>query len=260
MSLNPARDAEARDAWLARSRAAWNERAGSWDAMLEERPDQREQELQRAITALGLQPGMRVLDAGCGTGQWAVGFARHGCQVTAVDLAPSMLERARAHAQRAGVAIDFREGDIGRLPEQDTTFDVVHCRCVLQFAPDPVEVLRGFRRVLRPDGTLFVAVPGALSPIYDSSWHRFVEPDGFNTRIVPWELEALLDHLGWRIRDGWPSFGATGTGIANVLADDDAHRLPPRLQQAAATFWVTIATPDGESRDGAQGTPTLESR
>jgi SAM-dependent methyltransferase len=243
MPLNPTPDARSRDEWLARSRAAWDQRAASWDAMLEERPDLREQELQLAISALGLRSGMRVLDAGSGTGHWAVGMARHGCHVVAVDLAPAMLERARAHAREAGVTIELREGDIGQLLDPDASFDAVHCRCVLQFAPDPAGVLRGFRRVLRDDGRLFVAVPGALSPIYDTSWRRFVDPEGFSNRIVPWELDALLDHLGWRILDGWPQFGAAGNGIDNQLTRDDATRLPRSLQQAAATFWVTIATP-----------------
>ena len=243
MSHNPASDAESREAWLARSRAAWNERAASWDAMLEERPDQRRHELERTIAALDLRPGMRVLDAGCGSGQWAVGMAAHGCRVTAMDLAPAMLERTQSRAREAGVEIEFREDDIGRLPDPDATYDAVHCRCVLQLSPDPAGVLRGFRRVLRPEGRLFVSVPGALSPIYDASWRRFVEPDTSNSYMVPWELEALLDHLGWRIRDGWPWIGPAGNGIQNQLDEAELRRLPRRLQQAAATFWVTIATP-----------------
>jgi SAM-dependent methyltransferase len=243
MSLNPAPDAESREDWLARSRAAWNQRAAGWDSMLEERPDQRERELQHAIAALGLRPGMRVLDAGCGTGHWAVGMSLHGCHVVAVDLAPAMLERARARALAARVEIDLREGDIGQLRDPDAAFDAIHCRCVLQFAPDPAGVLRGFRRVLQDDGRLFVAVPGALSPIYGAAWRRFIEPDGFSTRIVPWELEALLDHLGWRILDGWPQFDTAGNGIDNQFSHEDARGLPLPLQQAAATFWTTIATP-----------------
>ncbi|MDQ4044040.1 MAG: methyltransferase domain-containing protein, partial [Chloroflexota bacterium] len=88
MSLNPARTDEEQRAWLDRSRAAWNERAAGWDAMLDERPDELDRELQRAMQALALKPGMCLLDAGCGTGQWATGFARQGISVTAIDLAP----------------------------------------------------------------------------------------------------------------------------------------------------------------------------
>src|SRR5687768_631453 len=75
MALNPVDTDEHHAEWLARSRAAWNSRAAGWDAMLEERPDLRQMELERALVALALSPGLRVLDAGCGTGQWAVGFA-----------------------------------------------------------------------------------------------------------------------------------------------------------------------------------------
>jgi SAM-dependent methyltransferase len=252
MSVSSARTPDERQLWLERSRAAWNERAAGWDTMSDERPDERRQELERVIAALDARAGTRLLDAGCGTGQWAIGLARAGCDVTGVDLAPEMLRRARANADRAGVAIEWREGDIGNLADPDASFDAVQCRCALQFSPVPAGVLREFRRVLRPGGRLFVAVPGALSPIYDGAWRRFVDPATFNTRIVPWELEALLDHLGWRILDGWGWFGRGGNGIENTLSADEVRGLPRRLQQAAATAWVTIATPAAppDARDG----------
>src|SRR5687768_16290407 len=105
MSLKPAADDAEHAAWLARSRTAWDERAAGWDAMLGERPDLRRQELERTIAALALRPGMRVLDAGCGSGQWAIGMAADGCLVTGIDLAPEMLRRARANADEAGVSL-----------------------------------------------------------------------------------------------------------------------------------------------------------
>ena len=237
--MSIARNAEERADWFERARRSWNERAAGWDQMLEERPRDREQELQRAIAALDLQSGMRVLDAGCGTGQWAVGMARHGCAVTAVDLAPAMLERARARAREAGVNITFREGEIGTLAEPDGAFDAVHCRCVLQFTPDPAAVLREFARVLTPGGRLFVAVPGALSPIYAESYRRFLEPVS-NNRIVPWELERVLDALGWTLLDGWGHYGTPNH--PDAIPEEDVASLARELRQAAATFWVTIAT------------------
>src|SRR5438045_2464528 len=110
--MSVTRTSAERHAWLQRSRSAWNERAAGWDQMLQERPADRQTELERTVSGLGLRPGMRVLDAGCGSGQWAVGLAGFGCQVTAIDLAPAMLERARAHAHEAGVVIEFREGEL----------------------------------------------------------------------------------------------------------------------------------------------------
>lgn len=243
MSHTPVHTDDEHRAWLDRSRAAWNERAARWDAMLDERPDELDHELQRAMQALALKPGMRLLDAGCGTGQWAVGFATHGISVTAIDLAPEMVARARQNAVEAGVEheVELREGDIARIDAPDATYDAIHCRCALQFHPDPAAVLRELGRVLKPEGRLFVSVPGALSPIYGSSWRRFVEPGAFNTRMLPWELESLLDALGWHVINGWGAYMAAGDGGGPTVTEEQARELPRPLQQAACTFWITIA-------------------
>jgi cyclopropane fatty-acyl-phospholipid synthase-like methyltransferase len=68
----------------------------------------------RALDA-GLLPGKTVLELGCGTGTNAIELARRGNQVTAVDLVDLPIELAREKAQRAGVRIDFRVGDVTKL-------------------------------------------------------------------------------------------------------------------------------------------------
>jgi SAM-dependent methyltransferase len=65
-----------------------------------------------------LQPG-RALDLGCGTGRNALYLARHGWQVTGVDMVERALEAARRTAERAGVAVRWIAGDVGRLDEMD---------------------------------------------------------------------------------------------------------------------------------------------
>ena len=243
MSRNPLQSEEHR-AWLDRNRASWNERAARWDAMLDERADELGREAQRVAIALSLEPGMRLLDAGCGTGQWAVGFARQGVRVTAVDLASEMVARARLNAEEAGVEreIELREGDIAHINDADATYDAVHCRCALQFHPDPAAVLREIERVLKRGGRIFVSVPGALSPIYASSWQRFIEPGTVTTRMLPWELESLLDALGWQVVGGWGAYMMAGDQGRPVLTEEQAQSLPQPLQQAGCTFWATIAT------------------
>jgi SAM-dependent methyltransferase len=234
--------------WLARSRATWDERAEHWDQMLDERPDERERELARVVEALklGSKPEERVLDAGCGPGQWAIGFAQRGFRVTAIDLSPAMVARAAANAERAGVdeLMQLREGDVAAAlaNDADAQYDAIHCRCMLQFAPDPASLLRTFKRVLKPGGRLFAAVPGALSPIYAESYRRFLEPLS-NTRMLPWELEGLLAALGWRVVDGWGYYGPAGVSGPNALSGEQLRDMSLPLQQAASTFWATIAEP-----------------
>ena len=79
-------------------------------------------------------PGASLLDAGCGTGLFAVAMARQGYRVTALDIAPRMLETARAAAHQAGLdaAIQFVEADTGTVAGR---FDVVACFDVLVHYP-----------------------------------------------------------------------------------------------------------------------------
>jgi 2-polyprenyl-3-methyl-5-hydroxy-6-metoxy-1,4-benzoquinol methylase len=231
-------------AWLDRARAQWDERAPNWDQMSEANrvaPD-RGPDLARVLDALGVQPGDRLLDAGCGTGQYATAFARMGYRMTAIDLSPEMIGRAIAHGRELGVEVGWHVGPVSEIPAPDGMFDAIHARVVLQFVPDPVAVLNEFRRVLKPGGRLFVSVPGALSPIYNRSFRRFLDAEltGANY-IVPWELEQLLQELGWRVLTGWGDFSTNLSGDPNPLGRDAVSGLDIRLQQAAATIWAFVA-------------------
>lgn len=97
--------------------------------------------------------GPRVLEVGVGTGRNMPYYPR-GMAITGVDLAPRMLERARARAAREGVAVDLREADAQALPFPDASFETVVATCVLCSIPDPVQGLREMRRVLVPGGQL----------------------------------------------------------------------------------------------------------
>jgi len=229
--------------WLTRVRTVWNDRAPDWDKMSEVNAltEDRTADIARLTVGLDLHHGSSLLDAGCGTGQWAIAFATLGCAVTAHDLAPAMVDRARDHAKDRGVSITFRTGDISALPDPAATYDAIFGRCVLLFVPDPLAVLREFRRVLKPGGRIFVSVPGALSPIYNRSWRRFVEPGNVGTNfMVPWELETLLSENGWHVLEQWGDFGQNLMGARNELAEAVRHA-PRELHQAAATTWGFIA-------------------
>lgn len=233
------------DQLLARVRETWSARAEEWDARSEANrsvPD-RPADLDRTWQALRLESGARLLDAGCGTGQFAIEFAGRGCRVTAVDVSPAMIERARVHGAERQIEVEWRVRDLTRLTDPDASFDAVMARVSLQFVPDPLAALRELGRVLRPDGRFFVSVPGALSPIYREQWRRFVQPEEMTANgILPWELERLLTEEGWTALDGWGEFGQDLTGHANTLADVDLSGVDIRLQQAAATIWTFIAT------------------
>jgi len=229
--------------WLERVRAVWNGRAGAWDEMSEEvaLSAERTADIARIAVALDLHHGSRVLDAGCGTGQFAIALATLGCVVTAQDLSPAMVDRAAGHARDRDVAVSFRVGDISRVEDAGATYDAVHARAVLQFVPDVPAALREFRRVLTPGSRLLASVPGSLSPIYNRSWRRHVEPANVGANwIVPWELEQLLKEDGWTVVEQWGEFGQSLTGDGNDLGPV-VRAAPVRLQQAAATTWTMVA-------------------
>lgn len=83
-----------------------------------------------------LPAGAHVLDAGCGTGLFSLALARRGLRVTAVDIAPQMVEAARQQATEAGLAEQMRfvSGDLEQI---DGQFDAVVCFDVLVHYPQP---------------------------------------------------------------------------------------------------------------------------
>ena len=87
-----------------------------------------------------IQSGQRVLDVGCGVGTTAIATARRfRADVTAVDISPIMLERARANVRRAGIGaqVHVEQGDILNLPYPDGSFDRVIAEAVTMFVDRP---------------------------------------------------------------------------------------------------------------------------
>jgi len=115
-----------------------------------------------------IEPGMSILDVGCGPGGISVDMARLVPQgrVVGVDYNPEHLNDARAFATRQGVTnIEFQVGDINALDFPDNTFDIVHVHQVLQHVADPVQALREMRRVTKPGGIVAARESG------DTSWY-----------------------------------------------------------------------------------------
>ena len=109
------------------------------------------------VDRLGLKHGMRVLDVACGTGNQALPAARTGADVTGLDLAPNLLEQAKAAAEKEGLKIRFIEGDAEELPFEAGEFDVVYSMFGAMFAPRPERVAQEFLRVCKPGGLIAMA-------------------------------------------------------------------------------------------------------
>jgi SAM-dependent methyltransferase len=109
------------------------------------------------LELLAVAPGERLLDVAAGTGELARRAARLGADVTAVDLAPGMVERTLARAADEGLVLDAAVADAERLPYADGSFDVVASTFGVIFAPDPATAAAELARVCKPGGRLGLA-------------------------------------------------------------------------------------------------------
>lgn len=118
------------------------------------------QEASFLFEALGLAPGSRLLDVGCGPGRHSIEFARRGAGVVGIDLSPDFLSVARSKASQAQVSVSFFEMDAHDLVFDDE-FDAVISLCEGAFGLglDDLSILRGMARAAKPGGRLAVGAP-----------------------------------------------------------------------------------------------------
>jgi SAM-dependent methyltransferase len=197
-------------------------------------------------TRARIQPGDRVLDIACGTGNAALLAAKAGAAVTGIDLASRLTDVARSTAQTEGLDVDFHVGDAQALPFGDGTFDVAVSVFGIIFAPDPKRAFSEVVRILRPGGRALITawIPegaiAAMSELFTRAvanasnaqpskrfaWH---EPDTVNNLAASHAADARF------LEDGHVTFTADSAD-AYLCRYEDLHPVSqeqrPILQQA----------------------------
>lgn len=147
----------------------------------------------------GIDPGTRLLDVGCGSGEFCLLAAGRGAVVSGIDAGEGMIEVARSRLPRA----DLRVGPADRLPWEAESFDVVTAFNSLQFADSFGAAFGEMRRVARADGIVAVCNWGRredcdLVPVFDALAEQkaTAEPQTAKPLGEPGELERLARESG----------------------------------------------------------------
>ena len=127
------------------------------DAYVSSETHAKHADLDRLVEIAAPQPDWHVLDVATGGGHTALKFAPHVAHVTATDLTPRMLEKARTFISEQGAEnVDFKEADAENLPFADAQFDLVTCRIAPHHFPDAFKFVLECARVLKPGGLLLL--------------------------------------------------------------------------------------------------------
>jgi SAM-dependent methyltransferase len=171
---------------------------------------------ERLVEEIGVEPGMKVLDLGCGDGTTALPAARKGADVLGVDIAANLVAAGNERAKAARLSnLAFREGDASDLSGVgDESFDLVVSIFGAMFAPRPSDVAREMARVTKPAGRIVMGnwIPGDPTLVAQilkiSSAYTPPPPEGFVSPMT-WGDEAVVRER----------FGAAGIAPDDIRFD-----------------------------------------
>ena len=124
-------------------------------------------ETELAFKLLKPEKGMKILDVGCGTGNFSIKLAEMGCKVVSIDISEEMLNTARSKV-REGLDIEFNLMDAYDIKFDDEEFDGVISMAAFEFIYEPQKTYKEMYRVLKKGGNLLI---GTINK--DSKWGEF---------------------------------------------------------------------------------------
>jgi ubiquinone/menaquinone biosynthesis C-methylase UbiE len=207
------------------------------------------------VKELGVTPGLRVLDVGCGDGTTAVPAAQVGADVLGVDIASNLVAAGNARAQNLGLEnCTFREGDASDLHElDDQQYDLVVSCFGAMFAPRPFDVAKELVRVTRPGGRIVMGnwIPG--DPTLVAQILRI------SSSYSPPPPEGFISPMTWGVEDNViERYTAAGVPKEQISFQKDTYTFnfpgsPPELLAQFRTYYgPTMNAFEAASSDGRE--------
>ncbi|MFM2125175.1 MAG: hypothetical protein RL328_1626 [Acidobacteriota bacterium] len=211
---------------------------------------------EAVVESLGVGPGMKVLDLGCGDGTTAVPLARTGAEVRGIDIARNLVEAGNRRAEALGLKnLRFEQGDACSLEGvADDSFDLVLTVFGAMFAPRPVDVAKEVARVTKPGGRIVMGnwIPG--DPTFVS---QVLKISGAFTPPPP---EGFISPMLWGVEEKIVErFGEAGVPKENVTMERDtyyfasAEKSPAEFIDLFERFYgPTMNAVDAAKKDGRE--------
>lgn len=212
---------------------------------------------EQLVGSLGITPGLKVLDLGCGDGTTALPAARLGADVLGVDIASNLVKAGNERARDEGLSnLRFQEGDASDLRDlEDDSFDLVLSVFGAMFAPKPFDVAKEMVRVTRPGGRIVMGnwIPGDPTLVAQilriSSAFSPPPPEGFVSPMT-WGMEEQVTER----------FASAGVPEKNVTFQRDTYTFdfpgaPAEFVDAFRTYYgptmnaFEAAEADGRAAD-----------
>lgn len=161
--------------------AVFNKEASSYDSWYKTKLggfiDQVETEC--AFKLFKVKKGMKILDVGCGTGNFSIKLAKMGCKVIGIDISEEMLNIAKEKAKKEALDIQFYKMDVYDLKFEDEYFDGVFSMAAFEFIKEPDKALNEIFRVIKKGGQILV---GTINK--DSKWGELYLSEEFQKKTV----------------------------------------------------------------------------
>lgn len=205
------------------------------------------------VADLGVRPGLKVLDLGCGDGTTAIPAARRGADVLGVDIASNLVAAGNKRASELGLTnVRFQEGDASDLRDlQDDGFDLTVSIFGAMFAPKPFDVAKEMVRVTRPGGRI---VMGNWIPNDPTLVAQILKISGAYSPPPP---EGFISPVTWGLENNViERFGGAGIAPENIAFLRDTYSFnyagpPSDLLAAFRSFYgPTMNAFDAAGKNG----------